>query len=92
LHSTFDCFVDALACSRSVANETFHELALTIENKRLRDHILIGKQKGCEIFVRRCERVLNPELLCECRDLLLVAWTTDIESYNDHSIVFMLLL
>src|SRR4030095_8088961 len=61
LKSSFDRFVDVLTCLWSKADEMFHELALTIKNKRLRNRVRVGKQKGYEIFVRLGERVLNAE-------------------------------
>ena len=92
MKSSFDCFVDVLTCLWSEANEMFHQLALTIKNKRLRNRVSVGKQKGYEIFVRFGERVLNPKFPCECRHFLIVAWTTHVESYDDESLSFVLLL
>ena len=92
MKSSFDRVVDVLTCLWSEADEVFHELALTIKNKRLRDRVRVGKQKGYEIFIRLGERVLDAEFLCECRDFLIVAWATNVESYDDQSLSFVLLL
>ena len=92
MKSSFHCVVDVLACLWSKADEVFHELALTIKNKCLRNRVRVGKQKGYEIFVRFGERVLNPEFLCECRHFLIVTWTTNVESNDDESLSIVLLL
>ena len=92
MESSFDRFVDVLTCLWSEADEMFHELALTIKNKRLWNRVRVGKQQGYEIFVRLGERVLNAEFLCECRHFLIVTWTTNVESYDDQSLSLVLLL
>ena len=48
--------------------------------------------KSYEVVVWLCEWVLNTEFFCEVGNLLVVAWSTDVESDNDQSLVFILLL
>ena len=92
LQSGFDSGVKMLACAWSKAEKSFDELALPIEHERLRDPIVVAEQESYEIIVRLTQCVLNAELLRELRDFLVVAWSTYVESDNDQSLVFILLL
>ena len=92
MKSSFDRVVDVLTCLWPKADEMFHELALTIKNESLWNRVRVGKQQGYEIFIRLGERVLDAEFLCETRHFLIVAWSTNVESNDDQSLSFMLLL
>src|ERR1043166_7009718 len=91
LESGFDRGVKILASLWSKAEKSLDKLALTIEHERLRDAVVVPEQESNEIVVRLAECVLNAELLRELGDFLVIAWSTDVESDDDQSLVFILL-
>ena len=87
-----DGAVEMWACLWSETDEALYELALTIENESLRNPIVVAEQKGYQVFIGFCERVLDAEVLCEGGDLLFITWSTDVEPDNIEALVRILRL
>ena len=78
MQSRFDCAVEPVSGVWSKTNQTFGELSLPIENKRLRNGIVVAEQERHHFVVRCSEWVLNTKLFRERRNFFFIAWSTDV--------------
>ena len=74
----FDGAIETFAGVWSEADQSFGELSLPIENKCLRNGVVVTEEEGCQFFVRRCERILNTKLFRKRGHLYFVVRATDV--------------
>ncbi len=66
----------------TVADESFHKLAVTIKYERLWNAVVIGEEKIRQRFIGNSKWVLNIKFARETRNAETVLLATNIQPYN----------